>query len=234
MMCKVDNSSFFGFDGGEVDDCLSRANTTLVGEDILTPDGLAVDWVHGLLFWTDTGLDKVSFALFWTLFLALDQRDGPEHASPKGDRGPGPGRAARHRRRPLHRPDLLDRLGQQGAHRAGRHGRREPTRDPVGHHRALAQRSGRGHSGEAHLLGGRQGEDDLVGRLLRPQRAHRAALAPVPAAPVLAGRVRGAPLLDRLGQGGRADREQVPRRRRQRAAARHRRCVRVFLAHFPF
>lgn len=35
-------------------------NITLVDKDVSTPDGLAVDWVHQLLFWTDTGLDQVS------------------------------------------------------------------------------------------------------------------------------------------------------------------------------
>lgn len=35
-------------------------NITLVDKDISTPDGLAVDWVHQLLFWTDTGLDQVA------------------------------------------------------------------------------------------------------------------------------------------------------------------------------
>jgi hypothetical protein len=32
----------------------------LVGTDIKTPDGLAVDWVHRLLYWTDTGRDTIS------------------------------------------------------------------------------------------------------------------------------------------------------------------------------
>lgn len=30
-----------------------------IDTDVSTPDGLAVDWVHQLLFWTDTGLDQV-------------------------------------------------------------------------------------------------------------------------------------------------------------------------------
>uniref|UniRef100_A0A1I7Z610 Very low-density lipoprotein receptor n=1 Tax=Steinernema glaseri TaxID=37863 RepID=A0A1I7Z610_9BILA len=28
--------------------------------DVMTPDGLAVDWVHGLLFWTDTGHNQIN------------------------------------------------------------------------------------------------------------------------------------------------------------------------------
>ncbi|VDM24827.1 unnamed protein product [Toxocara canis] len=35
-------------------------NITLVDKDVSTPDGLAVDWVHQLLFWTDTGLDQIN------------------------------------------------------------------------------------------------------------------------------------------------------------------------------
>lgn len=35
-------------------------NVTLVDKDVSTPDGLAVDWVHQLLFWTDTGLDQIN------------------------------------------------------------------------------------------------------------------------------------------------------------------------------
>lgn len=49
---------------------------TLINDNITTPDGLAIDWIHGLLFWTDTGLDKVRIMFFYifesnnnTLFL---------------------------------------------------------------------------------------------------------------------------------------------------------------------
>jgi len=31
----------------------------LVETDVNTPDGLAVDWVHGNLYWTDTGRNCV-------------------------------------------------------------------------------------------------------------------------------------------------------------------------------
>jgi sugar lactone lactonase YvrE len=40
----------------EAKDC----EDTLVEKDISTPDGLAVDWIHGLLFWTDTGKNTIS------------------------------------------------------------------------------------------------------------------------------------------------------------------------------
>lgn len=43
-----------------IGDCLEHENVTLIEKDITTPDGLAIDWVHGLLFWTDTGLDRIS------------------------------------------------------------------------------------------------------------------------------------------------------------------------------
>lgn len=61
MICDLGNTTFLG--NKHVDDCLQRENTTLVGDNIVTPDGLAVDWVHGLLFWTDTGLDQVCYSV---------------------------------------------------------------------------------------------------------------------------------------------------------------------------
>lgn len=32
----------------------------LVQEGVSTPDGLAYDWVHGTLYWTDTGHNTIS------------------------------------------------------------------------------------------------------------------------------------------------------------------------------
>ncbi|KAL8625703.1 hypothetical protein ACOMHN_043978 [Nucella lapillus] len=32
---------------------------TVASQNVSTPDGLAVDWVHGHLYWTDTGLDHI-------------------------------------------------------------------------------------------------------------------------------------------------------------------------------
>ncbi|GMS84654.1 hypothetical protein PENTCL1PPCAC_6829, partial [Pristionchus entomophagus] len=40
--------------------CLGDEQTVLVEGDVHTPDGLAVDWIHDLLFWTDGALDTIS------------------------------------------------------------------------------------------------------------------------------------------------------------------------------
>uniref|UniRef100_A0AC34R6H9 EGF-like domain-containing protein n=1 Tax=Panagrolaimus sp. JU765 TaxID=591449 RepID=A0AC34R6H9_9BILA len=45
--------------GDKIFECAGDA-VVLIDKNISTPDGLAVDWVHGLLFWTDTGLDTIS------------------------------------------------------------------------------------------------------------------------------------------------------------------------------
>lgn len=42
------------------DTCKGGEQTVLVEGDVHTPDGLAVDWVHDLLFWTDGALDTLS------------------------------------------------------------------------------------------------------------------------------------------------------------------------------
>uniref|UniRef100_A0A5S6Q5T2 EGF-like domain-containing protein n=1 Tax=Trichuris muris TaxID=70415 RepID=A0A5S6Q5T2_TRIMR len=36
----------------------------IVSNNVTTPDGLAVDWVHDLIYWTDTGADTISVAKF--------------------------------------------------------------------------------------------------------------------------------------------------------------------------
>jgi len=37
------------------DNGTAHSSSVLVERDVNTPDGLAVDWVHGNLYWTDTG-----------------------------------------------------------------------------------------------------------------------------------------------------------------------------------
>lgn len=38
---------------------MAREHKVLVSQDIHTPDGLAYDWIHGNLYWTDTGKDRI-------------------------------------------------------------------------------------------------------------------------------------------------------------------------------
>ena len=41
--------------------CNDNGNhTVLIGHDISYPESLAVDWIHGLLFWVDSRLETVS------------------------------------------------------------------------------------------------------------------------------------------------------------------------------
>ncbi|KAE9549104.1 hypothetical protein FO519_007686 [Halicephalobus sp. NKZ332] len=54
MMCTLKGTEEDNFH-----ECAESA-ITLIDKNISTPDGLAVDWIHGLLFWTDTGLDTIS------------------------------------------------------------------------------------------------------------------------------------------------------------------------------
>lgn len=55
-MCNMTRNKLFN----QTWDCDPDHKQILVDTNISTPDGLAVDWIHGLLFWTDTGLDQVS------------------------------------------------------------------------------------------------------------------------------------------------------------------------------
>ena len=41
---------------------LNNSIEIVASENVSTPDGLAVDWVHGHLYWTDTGLDHIEVA----------------------------------------------------------------------------------------------------------------------------------------------------------------------------
>uniref|UniRef100_A0A7E4VR66 Very low-density lipoprotein receptor n=1 Tax=Panagrellus redivivus TaxID=6233 RepID=A0A7E4VR66_PANRE len=54
MICHINVST------DNVIGCIEGGNLTLISKNVSTPDGLAIDWVHGLLFWTDTGLDTVN------------------------------------------------------------------------------------------------------------------------------------------------------------------------------
>ncbi len=40
--------------------CKDGHNSSLVSDEISNVDGLAVDWVHELLYWTDTSLNRIS------------------------------------------------------------------------------------------------------------------------------------------------------------------------------
>jgi sugar lactone lactonase YvrE len=35
---------------------------TIVSENVRSPDGLAVDWVHGHVYWTDSSLKRIEVA----------------------------------------------------------------------------------------------------------------------------------------------------------------------------
>uniref|UniRef100_A0A914MTJ3 EGF-like domain-containing protein n=1 Tax=Meloidogyne incognita TaxID=6306 RepID=A0A914MTJ3_MELIC len=43
-----------------INNACNGPNLTRITEDVTTPDGLAIDWVHGLIFWTDTGTDTIN------------------------------------------------------------------------------------------------------------------------------------------------------------------------------
>ena len=60
MSCQIGNDS----DNHHLVSSQKCANdlTVLLNDSIHTPDGLAIDWVHDLLFWTDGGLDTVRYS----------------------------------------------------------------------------------------------------------------------------------------------------------------------------
>ncbi|CAJ0932226.1 unnamed protein product, partial [Mesorhabditis belari] len=62
LMCKVQNGNgsarkSFILDGNN---CKPSNQFVVFEGEVHTPDGLAIDWVHNLLFWTDGGLDQIS------------------------------------------------------------------------------------------------------------------------------------------------------------------------------
>ncbi|KAK0395085.1 hypothetical protein QR680_001108 [Steinernema hermaphroditum] len=54
MICRMGDKPTLA----NITDCDNKDNVLIT--DAMTPDGLAVDWVHGLLFWTDTGLNQIN------------------------------------------------------------------------------------------------------------------------------------------------------------------------------
>ena len=58
VICRINQSHGFLHAVNECSD--DSPNVTVISKDVSTPDGLAVDWVHGRLFWTDTGLDRIN------------------------------------------------------------------------------------------------------------------------------------------------------------------------------
>lgn len=59
MMCKIGTATVNKHLAVK-DKCGENEQTILVEGNVHTPDGLAVDWIHDLLFWTDGALDTIS------------------------------------------------------------------------------------------------------------------------------------------------------------------------------
>ncbi|KHJ92448.1 Low-density lipoprotein receptor domain class A [Oesophagostomum dentatum] len=59
LMCKIGNDSVHHHLAVR-EKCAQGEQSILLDSDVHTPDGLAVDWIHNLLFWTDGGLDQVN------------------------------------------------------------------------------------------------------------------------------------------------------------------------------
>lgn len=67
----------------------------LVDADVHTPDGLAVDWIHNLLFWTDGALDQVGPFLEFNLQLKGERHGFDDEEATRNHQG-RPGRAPCH------------------------------------------------------------------------------------------------------------------------------------------
>ena len=63
------------------DNGTAHSASVLVESDINTPDGLAVDWVHGNLYWTDTGRNCIEVLALdnpaWRRRLITEHLDEP-------------------------------------------------------------------------------------------------------------------------------------------------------------
>jgi len=63
------------------EDGTARSTESLVDHNIQTPDGLAFDWIHGNLYWTDTGKDCIEVVSLqntaWRRVLISENLDEP-------------------------------------------------------------------------------------------------------------------------------------------------------------
>jgi len=75
------------------DDGTAQKTEILVGTNIQTPDGLAFDWIHGNLYWTDTGKNCIEVLPLqnpaWRRELITENLDEPRAIAvdPRNDHG---------------------------------------------------------------------------------------------------------------------------------------------------
>jgi hypothetical protein len=119
---------------------ISRVFTNGTGLEVVLefgldyPDGMAVDWVAGNLYWTDMYLHRIEVRLelqtnFPSIFLTLRAFSGFPHGRriPSRPHLGRPDQAVEHRSEPVRRAHVLEQLGSRASHRAGRHGWRQQT-----------------------------------------------------------------------------------------------------------